>query len=593
MLCILLFIPLLQYTELPTDSSIQNFIKSIDHNPKQTYLNAVKVMYIGREEPEILINFPYTRDNIQKLFLRFPNLQNIHIYAHSGSFDDYKEEFCDLVLESCPRLGSFEVHMMEDCTVAQYSEIRHKLQRLLTNIDVDKLDYQSRSETAEEFITNFHRLKSIEGRSHPLSFIRLLPVLEMLPLTRIGMMVAPVSEDDFVERYLESKTTVQRSQLLDRFVNVADLRLCLDQLCERSIRFVSNYLTGLKIFSVCRLRQGDWDDTDMQLFYNDIMVIVTSAKESGNVCVLMTVSTLTTCFPHIANKIYRQMPSTKNRTLTLEMADGSLSTNDKVSLEITHEPNMSTQSIHICSNKSIMECLCLIPNLGPIMNVDVFEVSTSSKRLHEDYDSADELLCNRYDDAFAAMPKLEKAAIIISDKHKETRADHFNYDQVYHGLVHSHLRDLTISAAPDVKFQSMLNEYAFMFPKLEHLTLYYYSGTWEPERGEFSVILPKYSLNSLTIDMTPVKTKTMQYLGSQFFVVELETLNNGKRQLLKVSLDLTSVISIVDSDLQGLVRCEDYFRAHISIGSLERLDLCMGDDTTYSGSNLQPVTCIQ
>lgn len=193
------------------------------------------------------------------------------------------------------------------------------------------------------------------------------------------------------------------------------------------------------------------------------------------------------------------------------------------------------------------------------------------------------------------MTTLKKASIMVSKEHRDRRVDDLYHDKEYYGLVHCHLTGLTIAAAPDVTCQTMLDRYAYMVLKLQHLTFHYYSGECEPKSGEFTIALPRYSLNSLTIDLTPLKEKTLKYIKSEFFVIVLETQNNNKRLLFKVTHDLSTIESISDDDLKEFALCVDYFRVRINIRRLKRLDLCVGEDVWYrpypSRSDMKSVIC--
>lgn len=87
------------------------------------------------------------------------------------------------------------------------------------------------------------------------------------------------------------------------------------------------------------------------------------------------------------------------------------------------------------------------------------------------------------------------------------------------------------------------------------------------------------------MDVTPVKIKSLGKEQQEFFVVVVETLQSNERQLYKIPFDLSLANRIDDSDLNGLVCGDDYCKVHVTIKSLQQLELVLDKSRAITDKN--------
>lgn len=581
----------LSEVQLSSATSIQQFIAYIDQNSKPKYLYTVKKLNIGVTNCILEVEYMFNRESIEKLCLRFPNIEEIRICATMDSFAGFDEDICELILTSCPKLKVFEVRMDDHGESQAHLNVLHKLRSLLTSIDVPYLNDGIFKNT--EFIANFPRLQKVSTKRTPLEFEGLLPVLGRLPhLRAIRSPAYEVLDEDVIRSYSEDKPIDVRIQCKQQLANLTDISLTTDSsftkepdACRYLIDFISSYLTNLQKFSLQRSEDFDWDSNYKYIFHGDILSLVTSAQDSGEVGTTIDVKTLSSIFSDVTRTIYQDIPAAyrhiASRVLNISIrGQGEEDENASAFLRVESKRKPFTRSINIRINSSLisaMDTLLKLTRRAAIAEVDTFTFRTTDNPYAKDYNS----IMQKYEDVLTNMPSLKRLVFYIPAFYKEFRTTHYIYNKVYKGLIHPQVQELTLCATPALNIQSMLNRYSFTFPSLKHLALHHFSGTWHIESGEFRVILARYSLESLEIDMTPVRIKTLEYLTTQspltryFFVLELETLINGEKQLYKVSLDLSSVTRTTDNDLKGFVRGIHYFKVFVSINNVDRIELCM------------------
>lgn len=178
---------------------------------------------------------------------------------------------------------------------------------------------------------------------------------------------------------------------------------------------------------------------------------------------------------------------------------------------------------------------------------------------------------------------------------------HHTYDHEYDGKVYPLLEEMTITDYGDKPYQSMLNRFAFAFPNIKQVNFRYRPGIWKQHLGEFQIELCKYSLKRLHVDVSKIKSYMNRYLKKEcttdedFFLLEIEALQTVKRYAYKVMPYRLSTTRIDGNGVPGFVRIKDYFRLHITVDSLEEIELYINSceySTYYTNSRNTHMTCV-
>lgn len=146
------------------------------------------------------------------------------------------------------------------------------------------------------------------------------------------------------------------------------------------------------------------------------------------------------------------------------------------------------------------------------------------------------------------------------------------------GSRYEKVQYLELQVSSHLKFQPIINYCSSTFPSLKYMNVCGSCGVWKEKNDEFQLVLADCSLEELELDVLPVINK-MKYGQKQslsendFFVIELNQIQDSERKLFKVTHNLSPAKIIHDNHLQGLNRCKDYLRVNIIIGHLKSLSV--------------------
>lgn len=572
---------LLNNVEFDTYSQIKSFNASFEINPKQSYVNAVRQIAIydlddeaeddegNAVSPPILLG----KENIKKLFFRFPNLHQITIINAFWLCEEFDDEICEMFLNDCSKLEEF----IAAVSSYRYCALLHKFRLLQTVVDIGSIF--NIVPDATKFLADFPRLKNlIDYKGHLDTLQKWLPVLEHAPnLTALTITLKEGDEPGFAENYLATKTKVEQRLYLH----------CSPGAFVNSLKFVAKYFTDLTKIHVERYLDKPYGDIS-QLLSLSIMLSLPVSRRSFEM--RGTYNTLHYILPVITNKIFHQTASnfkTPNKVLQLFVVDEFDVDLEYIRFSSDQNPTKQHITITVTHLYELMSS-----NSYPLDDIEEFKLTFSTKSV------ADRTDVYFYDGVLGAFPLLKKVHLCLPTSFVKTKYLELKELASPHPLV----QDATLQAKPNTACQALLDSWCLAFPNLRQLSLHYFSGIWREYIGEFQVELGKYMLECLTVDVTPLKTKMHkeQLTKDDFFVVEVEILQNNERLLYKLPFDLSQAVSIANSDLNGFVRGEDYNNVHVTIKSLQRLELLVDqhrmtidESTCYSrGLNLEHVSRI-
>lgn len=303
---------------LRTTSAMQKFIKSIDSNPHPAYLQAVKEISISRHS-DIPRPIYFDLGSVKKLLFRFPNITKLHVHNYSILFEDFNDEICKTVIKSCPKLDTLKV-VLGHSNFDQYYERMHKIRLLTTrlylleNASIDEAI--TRYGSIVKLVCNFPRLKELYGFSGQLgTFQNYLPIFEQLSnLTNISLGEG-WDDDNLAEKCLATKPKEVQKLLLTRLSKVTELRCFREtSFCVNTLKFITNYLTGLKTLTLKSEHNQDWTDSQQQVFCSNMLDLVCAAEKNSSLTLKeMDLSILTECFPIILDKVFFRLPQTKKK----------------------------------------------------------------------------------------------------------------------------------------------------------------------------------------------------------------------------------------------------------------------------------------
>lgn len=213
------------------------------------------------------------------------------------------------------------------------------------------------------------------------------------------------------------------------------------------------------------------------------------------------------------------------------------------------------------------------PNIPALNNIDEFELYFCKKELTHYAHPAD---ADMYNKLLERMPSLKKVTLDVPESFNGPGSVQFSDVQEY-----TRVEELVIRAAENAIFKQLLDRCFYSFPNLKKLDLQYYCCPWDEDMKEFPIKLANYSLESLKIDLTPVKAKMTQLMdtelsmGEDFFVIDLDILNGKGRYLYKVTFDLSPITLVENDYLRGYKRGKDYLQVHIIINNIRRIDICL------------------
>lgn len=567
----------LKEIHLSGQSAIESFISSIDHNPKPNYLKAVRAIYISSQENEMDSDYRLEKEDIKKLFHRFPNLATVKLVDSClpwfAEMDD--ENLCKELIRDCPNIIDFEAEFPQDTdSILQSYNLRHVLTKL--SVDDFHFDIALQFGSIIQFIASFPRLKKLRSYSDQIASLEnLLLLVQALPnLTEVRL---DVLEDNrkFAELFLANQTQEEKHVILDRLSKITHLVLEYPHsFCLNAVQFITKYMNNLEYFGLISNSNANWTDMHKEMFYNDIVNLL--GTERGFINLQNLRPELWKHFlPTLISKTYVKTPLTQQKR-TRKFLNVDLGCIDRdenrenIDLFVDLKEPEALRGMSISLRENFEYAIGNLFNLNKALKeVDEFTLSLAIK---------DENFFNvritSYTKILEYMPLLKKVEL---DVPRWLMQDE---DPEYINGSFQHVEDVTFRGTAKAQFGYFISLAPQLFPNLMNLSLYYYDGMLNMDVGEIMVSLGKFKLNRLTVDMTPVKGKMTKFLGKEtfgeedFFVLELKMLESGERCLYKVFLDL-SIIKINDSDLKGFVCGKDYLQFRIIINTLKCLELCM------------------
>lgn len=562
-------IKLLKSVGLTSPLKVEQFIESIDANPKPEYLKAVKSIMPMTHDQEVSPIWCFSEDTIRKLFLRFPNLEEVWCDNFSTLFDDFDDDICNDFVKMYPKFKLFRVEPGYGDDM-DYSDLLFKLRQLITFIDMNILENVWEYGGIIHYLSSFPRLTEIEGPFDGLdSFAMLLPVFEKLPnLTKLEIR-GEDGQENFAETYLATKPKDVQDLVVERLSRITHLRwTSFPDISINTMKFVSKYLTGLEVFSVSSSNNVNWTKVQQDLYFSDVMDRVCSAKSSGSVNLdMLRITDVSKCFSAIADRIFHQTPPNVFRSLEI-CASYKLELVNWISMQVRQDLNTRKIGLTFKSQLALQEIVASLFNEEPLDYIDVLKIGLGEMKV------IPEVTMDMYNRVLGCLPSLKKVSLDIPIGFKDNKTSSLQNNE--HPLVET----LALYTAPDIKIQTLLNTSYYSFPSMKHLSLYYYTGAWEEHFKRFQIRLPKHSLESLTIDTTPVVIKMRQNrskpvsMEDDFMLIKLKMFDTDETLEFFASLDLKTVRKFTFDDFVKYYR-EGYYPLHITVKSLQKLKLCV------------------
>lgn len=112
-------VKLLKQVTLKQVANILQFIKSFDRNSDPLYLNAVKEIHIHQLDidgeyyslvrfKESIVPYKFAKENIKKLFFRFPKLEKVTFDGSIFLLCEFDDEICEMFLQDCPNINTLK-----------------------------------------------------------------------------------------------------------------------------------------------------------------------------------------------------------------------------------------------------------------------------------------------------------------------------------------------------------------------------------------------------------------------------------------------------------------------------------------------------
>lgn len=247
-------IVLLKDIQLESFEHADSFIASIDHNPNPLYLKAVKNITLntwGSDNRES--STPCNKEKFNKLFFRFPNLEELAIHDSSEFVESFDDEICKTFLEKYPKL-KFEADLDLDIEgTTKYDDLMYKVRLLATKIHTNGFSNVVRHGGGlAQCLIQFTRLQTIYASRSFDSFQTWLPLFENLSsLTEVRAATSVDETNYFMERYLGTKSEETQNLIVKNLLNINTLYWDNDEgFCLNGIKFIAKYMTGLKYINI-------------------------------------------------------------------------------------------------------------------------------------------------------------------------------------------------------------------------------------------------------------------------------------------------------------------------------------------------------
>lgn len=375
---------ILRNVDLKDAIEIEQFINSIDDNPKPLFLNAVKTITIrdldvatddsneqvrtgeneltvgsetsnikvesvDKEEVDYQLPLWHDKENLKKLITRFPNLEEIHIVNSLDFVQKFDDDLCQSILKSCPKLNIFDLSAKNHKEAqAQYRDALCKVRLLVTIVDSNKITDISCFGTVARLLTSFPRLNKIVNFPAQLyTFEKWLPVFEQLPnLTEFRIASKRDDQQSFVPKYLVGKSEDEEDALKDRLSAVKKLCWRIDhKACLNSLNFIARYLKELQSLKIAGVFKERWSDTNQLLFCNVMLDLLANVNDC-TFAIKMKADTLSEYLPIIVNSTFFRADAHEDvdsdRILQVYVNDSQLEVN-WVEVKITNKSQRKIQ----------------------------------------------------------------------------------------------------------------------------------------------------------------------------------------------------------------------------------------------------------
>lgn len=341
-----------------------------------------------------------------------------------------------------------------------------------------------------------------------------LPIFEHLTKLisiRVTHDVSDEEEENFAESFLSSKTEGQQDLVIRRLSKVKSLLYTSHSyFCPNAIKFIANYLTGLEDLNIRGQFHGALGSTlqQQQLL---IEMISCAVKADGIVSLYnIKVLVLAEMLPTIAHILFSRSPYI-NRVLQISSIDYLIQDYDDVALDVEWWTDAQV-NIWFFNHSSAHQALAAIFD-SQFSDVDEFVFCIMDKA----GGGSMPIGFDMYDTILEAIPSLKKVTFDIpaSFTESESSVETHQYPSI---------ELLTLRYNSNVKFHLLLDRFAYMFPNLKCLNLYYYEGVVNQDTRDLYIDLAKYTLECLAIDLTPVRfMMNTQSIKSNFFIVQVES----------------------------------------------------------------------
>lgn len=203
--------------------------------------------------------------------------------------------------------------------------------------------------------------------------------------------------------------------------------------------------------------------SDKGFLCNKVLDLVCQTKQNSYVSSNLGLKRLSTFLPFIMHKVFDSVPFGKSLSLVIddyesrrrEAASITISSQLEQSVNITIRNDISAD--HIATS--------LFTESGTPFNVDLFSFDCSGTRI-----ATNTMNVNTFDKMLRKMPSLKEIRLDLPLYYVENDStDHNVYPLVEKATLQS-------TTCMNLKFQTLIDRCAFIFPNIKHLNLYTFSG---------------------------------------------------------------------------------------------------------------------
>lgn len=557
---------LLQKIELEFAIEIKRFVNSINHNPNPFYMNAVQEITLGAPNDSLENHdIDEVSKEIFELIKRFPNSKSVIIRGNNYPDPQLQSRDVDLdaIARNCPKLERFD--MVAKVNHADYFDLLYKFRHSLTFMRLNNFSEPGK----EKYILNFPHLQTIHGATgYFQQFESFLPLVEKLPAIKDITFGHGGDEDGMAEKYLSKKSKRERDALVEKLSKVTTFNTYHkgSPFCVNIATFIMKYFTGLQSLSFTSMSDSRWNDREIHVF-NELLQYARTLDKFYFSATELVSERLSMCVES-AILMMQTHNSDKLKSTHLEVVLLSKcwahSNRSMGNLKINMNQDRNTVELHVQIKIYVtvtpQQIIDLFESLSPLDHVGKFKFYVRNL-VHclQKFDSV-------YDNAFKTIAR-RLAAV------KEVVMDIPTVLGKQLDLDYTSVTSLKLCKIGFETENVVLKDYLNLFPKLEDLQLFYFSGVWQEDLYEFQVNLGSCNLEKLTVDLTPAKRQIKYRNKDAFFVIEVKMFSNSERRIYKTPLNLLNTTEINDADLKGLTLGKDYFVVRVTINTLKRLDI--------------------